>query len=86
MTLAPRRLPPSAVRKTGRFPERSNDVLATFAAQIPLTVVGTSVRPYQKASLVAVKGWGGGMVFSCASSERPTHGDQGDQSQWFVDQ
>ena len=51
-----------------------------------LDVVGTSVRPYQKASLVAVKGWGGGMVFSCASSERPTHGDQGDQSQWFVDQ
>jgi hypothetical protein len=31
-------------------PRRSNDVRATFAAQIPLTVVGTSVRPYQKAS------------------------------------
>jgi hypothetical protein len=31
-------------------PRRSNDALATFAAQIPFTVGGTSVRSYQKAS------------------------------------
>jgi hypothetical protein len=85
VTLAPRRLPPSAVRKTGRFPGALERRPGNLRRSDSLDVVGTSVRPYQKASLVAVKGWGG-MVFWCASSERPTHGDQGDQSQWFVDQ